>query len=148
LTRTGYRLPTQAEWEYACRAGAGTAYSFGDTVDLLGKYSFFEANSSDRSHAVGTMKPNDFGLFDMHGNAWEWCQDAYEAFGNGRDGKAIEDKEDPRDITLITNISSRVLRSGAFNLQALFARSAYRTYRGPEKGNSSTGFRPARTFAP
>ena len=61
-------------------------YSFGESDDLLGKYAWFDANSLGKSHPVGSLKPNDLGLFDMHGNAWEWCQDAYKAYGQRRKG--------------------------------------------------------------
>ncbi len=75
LTRRGYRLPTAEEWEYACRAGSVTRWSFGDAEELLVKYSWCVNNSQSRLHPVGTLRPNDLGLFDMHGNAWEWCND-------------------------------------------------------------------------
>jgi len=76
--RTGYRLPTEAEWEYACRAGSGTGWSMGDGEDLLPKYAWYFVNSSSRSHTVGSLRPIDRGLFDMHGNALQWCQDPLE----------------------------------------------------------------------
>ena len=76
LRRTGYRLPTEAEWEYACRALATTARPYGETTALLGKYAWYMENSQQRwMLPVGSLKPNDFGLFDMLGNAMEWCQD-------------------------------------------------------------------------
>ena len=75
LQRTGYRLPTEAEWEYGCRAGAGTSRYYGSNVDLLGRYAWYLATSPDRARPCGSLLPNDLGLFDMLGNVYEWCQD-------------------------------------------------------------------------
>ena len=122
LGRTGYRLPTEAEWEYACRAGAETGFSFGEPEDLLGKYAWFDANSLGKSHPVGSLKPNDLGLFDMHGSEWEWCQDAFKRYGEGGDGKATDD---------IKDTDRRVLRGGSFFNQPSLVRSAYRDNPGP-----------------
>src|SRR5262249_54429099 len=75
LSLAGYRLPTEAEWEYACRAGVETNRYYGESEELLGKYGVYSGNSRDhRSWPVGSLKPNDLGLFDMHGNLWCWCQ--------------------------------------------------------------------------
>jgi len=143
LHRTGYRLPTEAEWEYACRAGAETAYSFGEPDDLLAKYAWFSTNSLGKSHPVGSLKPNDLGLFDMHGNASDWCQDVFKSYVKGGDGKATEDIE---DNAYINSNSSRVLRGGAFNDEWPLLRSASRFGCVPTSGSFFLGFRLARTL--
>jgi len=144
LKRTGYRLPTEAEWEYSCRAGGDTGFSFGESDGLLLKYAWFDANSLGKSHPVGLLKSNDLGLFDMHGNAWEWCQDVYKEYGKG-DEKAIIDMEDNGDIT---DKNSRVLRGGSFGYRPSNVRSANRIDNAPATRNNLSGFRLARTFTP
>jgi formylglycine-generating enzyme required for sulfatase activity len=146
LKRTGYRLPTEAEWEHACRAGSATGWSMGDAVEVLRKYAWYATNAEDKTYPVGSLRPNDWGLFDLHGNAWEWCQDRYGLLGERGGKKVTEDKEDVKDIEDILDKHVRLLRGGAFNVHAVLVRSAGRLRDEPTYRNDYVGFRPARTF--
>jgi formylglycine-generating enzyme required for sulfatase activity len=143
LRRTGYRLPSEAEWEYACRAGAATLFSFGETVELSDRYAWFSGNAGLGSHPVGTLRPNDLGLFDMHGNAWEWAQDSLKRLQPPEGGGPIEDKEDSEDVT---DAVERVLRGGSFDDPIVYMRSVHSRGGEPTKRSHFVGFRPARTL--
>ena len=128
-SNAGYRLPTEAEWEYACRAGTTTAYSFGDRIMKN------DANFDDSTiRAVGSYKPNAFGLYDMHGNVWEWCEDWYGAYSAG----AVTD---PKGLGWGNR---RVLRGGSFVSDGSAARSPNRGTNTPTGRLHSFGFRLAR----
>jgi eukaryotic-like serine/threonine-protein kinase len=145
LDRAGYRLPTEAEWEFACRAGTETGYSFGISVELLGKYGWYDGTSLGTSHPVASRKPNDHGLFDLHGNTWEWCQDAFQAHPKTADHARIVDNP---AVDLVTESVARVLRGGAFNNQPTHSRTANRNGFAPATQDDAVGFRPARTIKP
>jgi formylglycine-generating enzyme required for sulfatase activity/serine/threonine protein kinase len=134
--QTTYRLPTEAEWEYACRAGTTAHYSFGDDVNLLAQYAWYDGNSSSGPHPVGTKLPNAFGLFDMHGNLWEWCADYFET--------RWYEKFSPIDPNGPSSGTSRVLRGGNFTPSASQCRSAYRADNPPSGRFNSVGFRVVR----
>ncbi len=114
----GYRLPTEAEWEYACRAGSTTAYSFGDDPRALKDYGWFKENSAGRTHPVGQKKPNPWGLYDMHGNVAEWCNDFYR--------ESYYRSSPAKNPTGPPSGTERVLRGGAWNSTPQACRSAYR----------------------
>ncbi|MEO8493780.1 MAG: SUMF1/EgtB/PvdO family nonheme iron enzyme, partial [Planctomycetota bacterium] len=123
LDRPGYRLPTEAEWEYACRAASETSRHFGDQAWLLRDYAWTAENSDYRSNPVAQLLPNDFGLFDMLGNVMEWCHDEYAEYPTPSSEIRYGDNQ---RTGMISNGSSRVTRGGAFLYQPLDARSAQR----------------------
>ena len=111
-----YRLPTEAEWEYAARAGTTTEYSFGNSESALGQYAWWDGNSGNKTHPVGQKKPNPWGLYDMHGNVWEWVQDWYGDYPSS----SVTDPKGPSSGSL------RVNRGGSWIDYAGFCRSAKR----------------------
>jgi formylglycine-generating enzyme required for sulfatase activity/tetratricopeptide (TPR) repeat protein len=143
LERTGYRLPTEAEWEYACRAGAVTSRYYGSSIDLLERYAWYQANSRDHAWPGGRLLPNDLGLFDMLGNVYEWCQDR-------SDDLSLEKQRSSSDVVkrdeYIISKNHRRMRGGSFFNLAAFVRSVYRNGRNPSSRDASNGVRLARTF--
>ena len=133
----GYRLPTEAEWEYACRAESMTRYCFGDDpAEGLSRYACYELNSQGRTDPVGQKRPNAFSLYDMHGNVSEWCQDGYST--DYYQGSPAEDPQGP------SGVSERVVRGGCW---AGFEPTATSTYRYGDKPGARInfqGFRVAR----
>ena len=131
----GLRLPSEAEWEYACRAGSTTKFCFGDEEAQLEKYAWYAANAGGATHPVGQRLANAWGLHDMHGNVWEWCQDWFQSSYAGAppDGSAW----------LAAGSSSRVYRGGGWGRAARYCRSACRVWNVPGFRNPFLGFRPA-----
>ena len=111
-----FRLPTEAEWEYACRAGTRTAYSAGASESDLAREGWYRHNSGTTVHSVGQKRPNAFGLYDMHGNVYEWCQDRFAAYSSD----AVTDPTGP------SSGDHRVLRGGSYFYSPAWCRSAHR----------------------
>ena len=137
IRQTGrhYRLPTEAEWEYACRAGSEAAYCFGDDEKLLRDYAWYEKNSGKKTHPVGEKKANAWGLQDMHGNVWEWCWDWWDDYPSGE----LKNPRGPKEG------SSRVLRGGSWYFDEIALRSADRYWSNPALSNGYLGFRCSRS---
>lgn len=140
LTGEAFGLPTEAEWEYACRAGSTTEYSFGDNAANLSAHAWFldnaQAAGESYAHVVGQLLPNAFGLFDVHGNAREWCEDFYDA-----SYYSVSPNGDPMGPILG---SSRVTRGGSWSRPPELCRSALRAEDDPGSTFSGLGFRLAR----
>ena len=130
----GFRLPTEAEWEYACRAGAQGRWCFGDVDKKLGEYAWFAENSDVETQRVGKKLPNAWGLHDMHGNVWEWCWDWSGTY-------STETQQDPAGPAASGN---RVIRGGAFLGAPRILRSAFRSWFRPGVRNGGLGFRCVR----
>ena len=135
-----YRLPTEAEWEYACRAGTQTRWSFGNDEKVLGDYAWYYENAWDideqYAHQVGLKKPNAFGLYDMHGNVCEWCNDYFE--------EDYYQQSPAQDPTGPVTGSFRVLRGGSWESLSRTARSAFRDRRDARRNYDLYGFRLVR----
>jgi formylglycine-generating enzyme required for sulfatase activity len=130
-----YRLPTEAEWEYAARAGTTSEYSFGNNASQLGQYAWYDDNSGNQTHPVGQKKPNPWGLYDMHGNVWEWVQDWYGDYPKS----AVTDPAGP------SSGDDRVLRGGSWYFSARYLWSAGRNCFTPNTRSELFGFRLARS---
>ena len=127
------RLPSEAEWEYCCRAGTTTAWSFGDDVTELGKYAWFKENSAKEDPPVGKLLPNPWGLYDMHGYVWEWCLDVWHPdYQNAPTDGSARTKGESKD---------RVLRGGAYPDAPDLQRSAYRHHADSGHKSGAIGFR-------
>ena len=130
----GCRLPTEAEWEYACRAGSKGAFCFGDKESELEHYAWYDKNSGNKTQSVGQKKPNKWGLHDMHGNVWEWCVDGLRKY-------ADQVQTDPRGPE--EKGARRVIRGGSCWDNAGYCRSAYRDWIEPDYRDRGLGFRLA-----
>lgn len=135
-TGKDYRLPTEAQWEYGCRAGSTGKYSFGDNVNQLGNYGWYDSNSGSKTHPVGEKQPNKFGLYDMHGNVWEWLEDTWHSDYNGApsDGSAW----------MSGDSNLHLLRGGSWFSNDYGLRCAYRGRNNTTNGFDVRGFRFSR----
>jgi formylglycine-generating enzyme required for sulfatase activity len=152
VERIGYRLPTEAEWEYICRAQTATSRFFGSSEDLLPRYGWTWLNSQDRARPTGQLLPNPLGMFDMLGNLWEWCHDGPQQgkdlvpypTGTTKDHPVIDQV---RGGTIV-KATYRILRGGAFDYSPAQARAAYRYPVSSDYTEGTFGFRVVRTMPP
>jgi len=144
VDRSGYRLPTEAEWEYVCRAGAVTSRFYGRSTELLKEYAWFQDGSNLRAWACGHLKPNDFGMCDMIGNAYEWCQDGFYSYTATGYQLIINNYQNASIIT--EKPPHRVHRGGCYGSPASYCRSAHRLFEPPSIVMYPYGFRPVRTL--
>ena len=128
-----YRLPSEAEWEYACRAGTTNLFGFGDDTSIADQFAWTAENSEGTTHPVGTKRPNPWGLYDMHGNVWEWCADWFEPYP----ATPLTDPVGPASSKF------KVFKGGGWNQDIEFARSANRFMMSPSNGIHFVGFRVA-----
>jgi len=145
LHRSGYRLPTETEWENAARAGTTTSWHFGDDQNLLTQYGWYDANTNkELIHPVAELKPNPLGLYDMLGNVWEWTFDRRQAYPSN--DRVTEDLED--SVLHVSNSIARTRRGGSFAYEWYTLRSAHRgdTTYFPNQTRDGVGFRVARTM--
>jgi formylglycine-generating enzyme required for sulfatase activity len=133
------RLPSEAEWEYACRAGSTTQFHFGDSPQKLTHYAWFETNSGQQPAPIKGKQPNPWGLFDIIGNVWEWCADHWHEDYTGApdDGSAWLDVLPPGQASP----RRRCVRGGAWDMDAFRCRSSYRSYDWEDAATNRTGFR-------
>ena len=143
LERTGYRLPTEAEWEYACRSGTVTSYYYGLSIELLGNYAWYQANSKEHAWSCGSLLPNDLGLFDMLGNEFEWVQDSAERVLRKKTEMASDVIAMPETVI---EKNTRALRGGSFFYAPPVLRSALRVGTSPGARIANYGFRISRTY--
>jgi len=142
LKKKGYRLPTEAEWEYCARAGTKTAWFFGADGSQIDQFAYYQINSNNHLWPVGQLKPNDLGFFDMAGNLYQWTQDILQSYG---DTPSVEDSK--VDLRVVDDMSTRVLRGGAFYYPKDILRSAHRGGLRPDQSSDGSGFRIARTLS-
>ena len=131
----GYRLPTEAEWEYACRAKSGMLYPFGNDAGTLGGHAWHNGNAGDKTHPVGQKLPNAWGLYDMLGNVSKWCADGYD--------EKYYASSPPADPPGAVRASRRIFRGGSWYLDPIVCRPAFRAWDRPGNRHNDLGFRVA-----
>ena len=142
LRRKGYRLPTEAEWEYACRSGTVTSRYHGLSVDLLGEYARYQVNSTAHAWACGSLRPNDLGFFDMLGNIFEWVHNDQLAYKADK----AQNTSDDINTNVVIYEHPRLVRGGSFNNPPAYVRSAFRDGYAPSLRIANHGFRLSRTY--